>query len=59
MLSKLAAVNALVVDGKIDQALNELNQLLVRVDGCGAAADSTDWIVNCTSQVTIRVTSTS
>jgi hypothetical protein len=43
-----------IADGKVGQALNELAQLRSKLDGCGTAADNTDWIVDCTAQTEIR-----
>jgi hypothetical protein len=54
MLSHLDAIEGLVAQGKIDQAIKKLNDLRLRVDGCGATADNDDWIVDCTAQMTVR-----
>jgi hypothetical protein len=54
ILDVLAAVEKRIDKGQIDQAIRELNVLLTAMDGCGTAADSTDWIVDCTAQVRIR-----
>lgn len=54
MLAILDAANKRAATGDIDQALKELGHLRERVDGCGAAPDSNDWIVDCTDQITIR-----
>jgi hypothetical protein len=47
-------IEKLVADGKDTQALNELEQLRSKMDGCGSTADNTDWIVDCTAQTEIR-----
>ena len=31
-----------------------LANLHTRVDGCGQAADNTDWITDCAAQLTVR-----
>ncbi len=54
MLSHLDAVENLVAQGKIDQAIKKLQDLRSRVDGCGATADLGDWIVDCTAQLEVR-----
>lgn len=54
MLSHLNAIEKLVAQGKIAQAIKELHILRTRIDGCGATPDNDDWIVNCTDQVLIR-----
>ena len=54
ILSELDAIEILVSKGKLTQAVNELKLLRTHVDGCGAAADGNDWIVNCTAQINIR-----
>ena len=43
-----------MLQGKVDQALNELGQLRSKMDGCGTEPDNTDWIVDCTAQLEIR-----
>jgi Bacterial TSP3 repeat len=53
-LSALADIDKLVGAGKIDQAKSKIDLLRTHVDGCGATADGTDWIVDCPTQVTIR-----
>jgi hypothetical protein len=54
ILAQLDNVEKRVLQGKVDQALNELAHLRSKMDGCGIEADNTDWIVDCTSQVEIR-----
>jgi hypothetical protein len=53
-LSALDDINKLIAAGKIDQAKNKIDLLLTHVDGCGATADGTDWIIDCPTQITIR-----
>jgi hypothetical protein len=54
ILSHLDSIEKLVAKGKIDQAISELLTLRTKLDGCGAIADGTDWIVDCTAQTQIR-----
>jgi hypothetical protein len=54
MLAILDNVEKLVADGKVTQAIQLLQNLRLRVDGCGAAANGNDWIVDCTAQIEIR-----
>lgn len=54
MLAILDNVEKRVAGGKITQAIQLLQNLRLRVDGCGAAADGNDWIVDCTAQIEIR-----
>jgi hypothetical protein len=53
-LSALVDIDKLVGAGKIAQAQTKIAQLRTHVDGCGATADGTDWIVHCPTQITIR-----
>ena len=53
-LSRLEAIEQRIAAGDIDQAIHELENLRRRVDGCGSAADSNDWIIDCTAQQQIR-----
>ncbi len=54
MQAQLDNVEKRVLQGKVDQALRELAHLREHVDGCGATADNTDWVVDCDDQVVIR-----
>jgi hypothetical protein len=54
MLSHLDSIEKSVADGHVAQALTKLENLRKHVDGCGATADNTDWIVDCTDQLTVR-----
>ena len=54
ILAHLDNIEKRVLQGKVDQALNELSHLRSKMDGCGIEADNTDWIVDCTAQVQIR-----
>jgi hypothetical protein len=50
----LDSVEAKAAGGQIAQAVQVLTNMRKRVDGCGAAADTNDWIVDCASQIEIR-----
>jgi Bacterial TSP3 repeat len=50
----LAAVDARIAKGAIDQAIRELEIFRAFIDGCGTVADTTDWIVDCVAQVRVR-----
>ena len=54
ILAQLDNVEKRVLQGKVDQALNELAHLRTKMDGCGTEPDNTDWIVDCDDQVAIR-----
>ena len=54
ILAQLDNIEKRVLQGKVDQALNELGHLRSKMDGCGTEADNTDWIVDCAAQVEIR-----
>ncbi len=54
MLAQLDNVEHQVLMGHIDQALNMLDNLRKHVDGCGAAADNNDWIIDCAAQIEVR-----
>jgi hypothetical protein len=57
MLDLLNDVEALLKKtkkGSVTSALDKLNTLRIRNDGCGAAPDNNDWILNCTMQTEVR-----
>jgi thrombospondin type 3 repeat protein len=54
VLTQLESVERQITSNQIAQAVRELQRLCERVDGCGAAAASDDWIVDCGAQVRIR-----
>lgn len=54
ILAQLDNVESLVAQGKVNQAVNELQQLRTRLDGCGTVAGGDDWIVDCPAQIKIR-----
>jgi hypothetical protein len=52
--SRLDVVEGLLLEGNVAAAIQELENLLRRLNGCGAGADRDDWVIDCTSQVQIR-----
>jgi hypothetical protein len=54
ILAHLENIERRVLHGDVGQALNELDQLRSKLDGCGTEPDNTDWIVDCTAQAEIR-----
>jgi hypothetical protein len=54
ILAQLDNIEKRVLQGKVDQALTELDHLRSKMDGCGTTSDNTDWIVDCTAQLEIR-----
>jgi hypothetical protein len=54
MLNRLDAIEALVADGRIAQAIRELQNLRERVNGCSSAPGQNDWLVDCPAQLQIR-----
>jgi hypothetical protein len=52
--SRLENIEADIAAGDTDLAIEKLMNLRARVDGCGAAADTNDWIVDCASQIIVR-----
>jgi hypothetical protein len=54
ILAILDHVQALVLEGKVAAAIQQLENLRRRMDGCGTASDSDDWILDCASQAQIR-----
>ncbi len=54
MLAILDQVETAVAAGRDDVAVARLDSLRRHIDGCGAAADSDDWITDCTSQAEVR-----
>ncbi len=54
LLKHLENAERAVARGQVDKAIQHLQTLRGHLDGCGAEADNTDWIVDCTAQVEIR-----
>jgi hypothetical protein len=52
--SRLENIEADIAAGDTDLAIEKLMNLRARVDGCGTAADTNDWIVDCPSQIIAR-----
>lgn len=54
-LSRLDNIEALIAAGDVEQAIMELQNLRRRLDGCGANPDANDWLLDCGSQLAVRV----
>jgi hypothetical protein len=54
MLGRVQTVEMEIALGHIGRAKNLLQALRQRVDGCGTAPDSTDWVVTCAGQRQVR-----
>jgi hypothetical protein len=54
LLSILDSAEKSVVKGKQAQAIKKLSNVRDRLDGCGTAPDTNDWIVDCDDQTVIR-----
>jgi len=53
-LARLAAAERAVARGNHAQAINMLENMRMRLDGCGAEPDRNDWITDCAAQIQIR-----
>jgi uncharacterized delta-60 repeat protein len=53
-LYRLDAIEAMIAAGDLAGARTELQNLRRKVDGCGATADTNDWIVDCAAQIRVR-----
>jgi hypothetical protein len=54
VMSALEAVERDIAAGRKAHALEQVQQLRIRVDGCGAIADGNDWVTDCTTQLVLR-----
>jgi TolB protein len=54
ILSRLDHVESLIAAGETADAVSALDDLRLRLDGCGTTADRDDWIVDCAAQLQIR-----
>ena len=54
LVTRLEAIELQIAQGHRDEAITEIAKLMMRVDGCGSAADQNDWIINCTDQLLVR-----
>ena len=54
MLARLNDIESAVASGNVSGAVQMLQDLRRRIDGCGTAGDRNDWIVDCALQVRIR-----
>jgi len=50
----LEALEAEIARGDFDDAVRGLRLLRTHFDGCGATADSDDWIMECSTQLHVR-----
>ena len=53
-LARLATAGAATNSGDAASAKTALQDLRGHIDGCGAAADSNDWIIDCAAQAKVR-----
>ncbi len=54
MISILNGIEGRIARGSVAKAVQQLQNLLTRVDGCGTGPDRNDWIVDCAAQTEIR-----
>jgi len=54
LLSILNDAERFIARGQNTKAIEKLQTLRTKVDGCGATPDQTDWILECTTQIQIR-----
>jgi Bacterial TSP3 repeat len=54
MLAQLDAIEIDIANGRRGAAIQNLGRLRTNVNGCGAAADGNDWIIDCLAQQEIR-----
>jgi hypothetical protein len=54
LTNDLEAVERDIAAGRTAHALQELQKLRTRVDGCGTVADGNDWVTDCATQVLLR-----
>jgi hypothetical protein len=54
ILNRLEAIEQTIAAGDFEGARTELENLRRKVDGCGATADTNDWIVDCDAQLQVR-----
>jgi endonuclease/exonuclease/phosphatase family metal-dependent hydrolase len=54
LVTQLEALESQVMQGHPEAAINEIDNLRGRLDGCGTVAGKDDWIVDCASQQLVR-----
>jgi hypothetical protein len=54
MQAQLDSVEQYLIAGKVANAKKILALMRTEVNGCGTTADKNDWIVDCTTQLTVR-----
>jgi uncharacterized protein DUF11/thrombospondin type 3 repeat protein len=53
-LSHFNSIEQAIAAGDLNRAIQRLENLRRRVDGCGNSADGNDWIVDCSAQTEVR-----
>ena len=54
IVTRLEAIENSIAQGQRGAAINEIGNLMTRVNGCGSTADQNDWIVSCPDQLLVR-----
>lgn len=54
ILSQLVSNERYILSGKIEKAIDMLENLRKHMDGCPAMADNNDWIIDCNAQASAR-----
>ncbi|HOC41877.1 MAG TPA: hypothetical protein PKJ99_02575 [Thermoanaerobaculales bacterium] len=54
VLARLEAIEGRIAAGQMANALQQLSNLRMRIDGCGASPDTNDWVLECTAQIQLR-----
>lgn len=54
MQSRLDGIESDILVGDVTAAIQKLENLRRRVDGCGSSADMNDWIIDCAAQLEVR-----
>jgi len=54
VLALFDAIEARIAAGDITTALQQLSNLRMHIDGCGASPDANDWVLDCTAQIQFR-----
>lgn len=55
IVNTVQTIERYITSGNCALALSQLRSLRQRVDGCGSAADSTDWLIDCIGQRDRRI----
>lgn len=54
ILARFEAIEGRIAAGQIATALQQLSNLRMRLDGCGASPDANDWVRDCAAQLQFR-----